>query len=82
MDFGRADYNVLDTSVIGAPDEEPGLLIRAQDVLATKIAGMYAVLAEDEGLFEVARNIREQAAKIAAWPTKKRPDLPKRGDFW
>lgn len=82
MDFGRSDYNLLDTSSIGAADDEPGLLIRGQDALSGKIAAIYAVLAEDEGLFEIARVMRAQAVKIAAWPTKKRPDLPKQGAFW
>jgi hypothetical protein len=76
MDFGRPDYNhdiTVDVSI--APEQEPGFLLRGQDHIAARVVHIYAVLAEAEGRWEIARHARAQAAKMEHWLPKKMPDL-------
>lgn len=77
MDFGRGKehYRLIGTAEDPIPDGEPGFLLRGQDHLAARAVEIYAVLAEAEGLYEVARNARAQSAKMADWLPKKRPDM-------
>jgi hypothetical protein len=76
--FGRGDYNLVNTDEDPLPPLEPAFLFRAQDSVAETILRIYAVILEHE-LHNptMARQVREQADLFAAWPTKKRPDLPR-----
>ncbi len=76
MDFGRPDYNRdVEVQTSMAPQDEPAFLLRGRDALSARVVEIYAVLAEAEGKWEIARHARAQAAKMDHWQPKKMPDL-------
>lgn len=59
------------------PYDEPVFLIRGQDAVGADAVRAWADLAEKQGADpEIIRIAREHANKMAAWATKKTPDLP------
>jgi hypothetical protein len=77
MIHARADYNRIQDPSGKIPADEPVFLIRAQDQLACMAVAYYAELCEKAQLPDVAAKAKEHAARMAAWPNKKIPDLPK-----
>lgn len=76
MKHAREDYNRIQDPAGLIPDDEPVLLLRAQDKLAWHVAKIYAFCAELAGAHEIAALVREHAKKMKEWPVKKTPDLP------
>jgi hypothetical protein len=59
------------------PADEPVFLIRGQDVVGGDAVRAWADLAEKAGAAaDILTVARDHAAKMDAWPKKKRPDLP------
>lgn len=75
MKHARADYDRIQDPSGKIPTDEPVLVFRAQDSLAPHALDAYAFMCEIKGLFEIATRVREQAARMRAWPIKKYPDL-------
>lgn len=73
----REDYNhrIQDNEKL-IPEDEPVLLLRAQDALSDEVVELYAQLCERTQPLEVAARIREHVNAMKAWATKKIPDVP------
>jgi hypothetical protein len=76
MQHARPDYQRFQDPLGLIPNQEPVLLLRAQDALAAQAAEYYAKLCEDVQAEEVGSRIREHAKKMRDWPVKKIPDIP------
>lgn len=80
-DFGRAPTLAAITTngtTRLIPHDEPVFLIRAQDAVGGDVVRDWANRAEAIGASaEIVQSAREHAAKMDAWPHKKKPDLPK-----
>ena len=77
MLHARQDYNerIQDNADL-IPEDEPVVLLRAQDELACQAIDYYARLCSQNQTPEVARRIAGHAQKMWDWPKKKLPDLP------
>ena len=77
MIHAREDYNrrVQDSEGL-IPEDEPVVLIRAQDVLGVQAIEYYARLCREHQAPEVAERMEQHAELMKAWPKKKIPDLP------
>ena len=67
-------YGKIPASNAVFPAEEPLFLIRAQDKFAARTVRHYADLREKAGDAKGAKQCREVAKAMDAWPKKKRPD--------
>lgn len=76
MIHARDDYNRIQDPAGKIPADEPVFLLRAQDKLACEAVAYYASLCEQAQAPEMASKARAHADRMAAWPTKKVPDLP------
>lgn len=79
MRHAREDYNRIQDPAGLIPEDEPVLLIRAQDKHSTKVAAYYANLVEcdpDGGDPNIVKALRRHIPLIRAWPKKKSPDMP------
>ena len=77
MQHPRKDYNERIQDAAGLiPDNEPVVLLRGQDQLATQALDFYAYLCEQNQAPEVAAKIRVHIERMKAWPKKKIPDVP------
>lgn len=73
---GKEKYELIGTADDPIPDDEPCLLIRAQDEHGAFFARLYAFLnLALWGNPRVAESVKELADLMEVWPTKKRPDL-------
>ena len=71
MRHGREDTYLTDI-----PDEEPVLVIRAQDICGAAAARRYADLLVDVHADPaMIEQVRRHADEMEAWPVKKLPDL-------
>jgi len=76
MKHARKDYDRIQDPENKIPENEPVLLLRAQDELAADVAAIWAALYELRyGKDEIADLVKEQAHKMKLWPKKKKPDL-------
>ncbi|MCK5307093.1 MAG: hypothetical protein KAJ73_00645 [Zetaproteobacteria bacterium] len=77
MLHARQDYNerIQDEADL-IPDEEPVLLLRAQDELACEAAAYYAWLCRRHQVKDVAQRIEDHSILMKDWPIKKLPDVP------
>jgi hypothetical protein len=76
MKHARKDYDRIQDPAGLIPENEPVVLLRGQDKLATPVLEYYASLCEAEGAVEIAKHIREHIELMIAWPKKKVPDMP------
>ena len=77
MLHAREDYNErIQDSANLIPEDEPVVLLRAQDKLACKAVEYYAKLCLEAQAEEVAGRMVKHAEKMWAWPKKKIPDVP------
>lgn len=75
-EFGRSDYDQL-IKVGSLTPGEPRFVIRAQDECAGDAVRAWAAIAHGKGApIEAVELALQQADRIDAWPTKKRPDGP------
>ena len=79
MIHARDDYNRVQDPAGLIPEDEPVFLLRGQDQLACLAVAFYAELCEQHQAPEIAAKARSHAARMAAWPKKKVPDLPDPG---
>ena len=64
------------------PDDEPVFLIRAQDKAAVATLDAWIHEANKAGAtMDILRLVAEHRDRMAAWPTRKIPDLPKTSPF-
>lgn len=77
MKHARQDYDRIQDPAGLIPADEPVFLLRAQDQLACMAVAYYASLCEQAQSPDVAMKARLHAERMAAWPKKKVPDLPK-----
>jgi len=79
MKHARPDYARIQDPWNKIPEDEPVLLIRAQDILGWRVARTYAALtAEMEGHDPLLlEQIRLHAHRMRNWTPKKKADLPK-----
>ncbi len=57
------------------PPEEPVFVLRAQDQLAARTVGVWATLAEQEGVRSgKVAGARDCSEEMSRWPTQKLPD--------
>lgn len=77
MRHPRKDYDerIQDAAEI-IPEDEPVVLLRAQDKLAIPALEYYAQLCEEHQSPEVAKRIRTHIEEMQLWPVKKIPDVP------
>lgn len=77
MLHARDDYNerVQDSENL-IPEDEPVLLLRAQDELACKAAEYYAYLCRKHQANRIALRIEDHSILMLDWPIKKLPDIP------
>lgn len=76
MIHAREDYNRIQDPAGKIPADEPVFLLRAQDQLACMAVAYYASLCDQAQATEVAAKAWAHADLMAAWPTKKTPDIP------
>lgn len=91
MKHAREDYNriqdpaVNDSSLLplggkAIPADEPVFLLRAQDVNAHMVVRYWVFLhLRTGGDPEMAERAYQHADDMASWPTRKIPDMPKKG---
>lgn len=77
MKHARADYKRIQDPSGKIPDDEPVLLLRAQDCFAGVTLRFYAARLEAGfGDPKMVEMVRRHADLMDAWPFKKTPDLP------
>lgn len=80
MKHFRADYNRIQDPENKIPENEPVFLLRGQDAFAPTVARLWAKMAEEAGLHEMARIVYAGADEMDEWQRtvkSKLPDLPK-----
>lgn len=78
MLHARADYNRrVQDNENRIPDDEPVVLLRAQDELACMAIAYYAELCRKHQAPDVAKRMEDHHKLMEAWPKKKLPDVPK-----
>lgn len=76
MIHARPDYNRIQDPAGLIPEDEPVFLIRAQDELGADIVDAWAMLNEkNNGDHKLTELARDHAARMRAWPKKKKADL-------
>jgi hypothetical protein len=76
MRHAREDYERFQDPAGIIPEEEPVFLIRGQDSVGALAVLLYAALAESVNADpDLVRRCRAHAARMAAWPKHKTPDL-------
>jgi hypothetical protein len=76
MKHARPDYDRIQDPAGLIPEDEPVMLFRAQDELATQVLELYANLLYAKGRVEMAKLVDAHAVAFHAWPKKKLPDMP------
>lgn len=76
MIHSRPDYARIQDLWKKIPDDEPVLLLRAQDGLAASALLKYLEECEKVQPADVVAPLRDHIEKMLAWPTKKMPDVP------
>lgn len=78
MKHAREDYNRIQDPENLIPEDEPVVLLRAQDKLACLILSYYVAALHQAGATDMAKSMEVHLKKMNQWPKKKIPDLPKR----
>lgn len=77
MLHARADYNERVQDALNLiPEDEPVVLLRAQDKLACEAIRYYAYLCHMCEAPDVAERMEKHSTLMQAWPKKKTPDVP------
>jgi len=77
MLHARQDYNErVQDNENRIPEDEPVVLLRAQDKLACMAIAYYAELCRKHQTPEVAVRMEKHHKLMEAWPKKKLPDVP------
>lgn len=78
MKHARSDYDRIQDPQGKIPEDEPVFLIRGQDAVGAVTVHQWAANAEKAGASpEIVEAAREQARRMASWPKKKLPNMPK-----
>ena len=78
MKHARPDYDIrVQDSANLIPEDEPVVLLRAQDKLACKAMRYYLELCYNASAIDVARVLEPHVKAMEQWEKKKIPDLPK-----
>lgn len=75
MKHSRSDYDRIQDPQGLIPEDEPVLLLRAQDSLACQAASMYASLCSQHQHPRHVNPLLAHVGKMFAWPVKKIPDV-------
>lgn len=80
MKHAREDYNRIQDPAGLIPEDEPVLLVRAQDKHFGLVARFYQLLVKmDDGDQRIIDAIESHLPLADAWPVKKSPDMPGAG---
>ena len=76
MKHFRGDYNRIQDPENKIPENEPVFLLRGQDAFAPTVARLWAKMAEEAGLAEMAKIVYAGADEMDEWQRTVKSKLP------